>query len=41
MIQADPLEEYVGFTENEVRELYQKYEMSFEEAKGWDDNRIG
>lgn len=37
MIQADPLEEYVGFTENEVRELYQKYEMSFEEAKGWDD----
>lgn len=37
MIQADPLEKYVGFTENEVRELYQKYEMSFEEAKGWDD----
>ena len=40
MIQADPLEEYVGFTENEVRELYQKYEMSFEEAKGWYDGYV-
>ena len=40
MIQADPLEKYVGFTENEVRELYQKYEMSFEEAKGWYDGYV-
>ena len=31
------LSEYVGFTEEEVRELCQKYEMNFEEAKSWYD----
>lgn len=40
MIQAEPLEEYVGFTENEVRELYQKYRLNFDEAKSWYDGYV-
>lgn len=36
---ADPaiLEEYVGFTENEVRELCKEHDMDFEEAARWYD----
>lgn len=37
MINPQPLEAYVGFTEQEVFELYQKYGMDFEEAKRWYD----
>lgn len=37
MIQAEPLAKYVGFTEEEVRDLYQQYDMNFEEAKKWYD----
>lgn len=31
------LAEYIGFTEDEVRSLCEKYHMSFEEAKAWYD----
>ena len=37
MINPQPLEEYVGFTEQEVYDLYQEYNMDFEEAKRWYD----
>ncbi len=37
MLEADVLGEYVGFTENEVRDLYQTYHMDFEKAKQWYD----
>lgn len=44
MIQPQKLAEYVGFTETEVKELCQMYDMNFEEAKQWYDgysfNRI-
>ena len=40
MIQAEPLEEYVGFTEREVQTLYQKYQIDFEEAKSWYDGYV-
>lgn len=45
MINPGVLSEYVGFTEQEVRELCGKYHMDFEEAKHWYDgyyfNRVG
>lgn len=37
MIQPEPLTEYVGFTEGEVRNLCEKYQMDFEEAQRWYD----
>jgi hypothetical protein len=35
MINSDVLTEYVGFTEQEVRKLYEEYDMDFEQAKEW------
>ena len=40
MIQAEPLEEYVGFTEWEVQTLYQKDQIDLEEAKSWYDGYV-
>ena len=37
MVESDVLAEYAGFTENEVKNLYQQYQMDFEEAKRWYD----
>lgn len=37
MISPKRLEEYVGFTEDEVKSLCRQYEMDFEEAKHWYD----
>ena len=37
MLQPGPLEEYVGFTEEEVKFLCEKYKMDFSEAKRWYD----
>ncbi|MGN1087249.1 MAG: AAA family ATPase, partial [Porcipelethomonas sp.] len=37
MTGARPIEEFTGFTEGEVKGLCDKYEMSFEETKGWYD----
>lgn len=37
MLEPDVLAEYVGFTEAEVRELYEKYHMDFEKARRWYD----
>ncbi|MDO4341080.1 MAG: AAA family ATPase [Eubacteriales bacterium] len=37
MLQPGPLEEYVGFTETEVKALCEKNDMDFEEAKYWYD----
>lgn len=37
MLEPDVLAEYVGFTEREVEELYEKYGMDFELAKQWYD----
>lgn len=37
MLQPKKLAEYVGFTENEVMQLCQKYGMDFAEAKKWYD----
>jgi len=37
MIESDVLTEYAGFTESEVKNLYQQYQMDFEEAKRWYD----
>ncbi|MDO4326626.1 MAG: AAA family ATPase [bacterium] len=37
MIQPEPLTEYVGFTEEEVKNLCQKYHMDFIEAQRWYD----
>ena len=35
MTDSGNLAEYFGFTETEVQELCEKYEMSFEEARAW------
>ncbi len=37
MIDPGPLAEYVGFTEQEVRKLCEKYGMDLEEVKNWYD----
>lgn len=37
MIQPEPLTEYVGFTEKEVSDLCEKYNMDFIEAQRWYD----
>ena len=37
MIDAKPIEEFTGFTEEEVQELCEQYHMSFEETKRWYD----
>lgn len=37
MLQPKKLAEYVGFTENEVKNLCQKYGMDFDDAKRWYD----
>lgn len=37
MLMPKKLAEYVGFTESEVRDLCQKYDMNFAEAKRWYD----
>lgn len=37
MLKAGPLASYVGFTENEVHTLCEKYEQDFEEVKRWYD----
>ena len=37
MTDPGPLAEYVGFTEDEVRELCQRYAMDFDEVKRWYD----
>lgn len=37
MTDARPIEEFTGFTEDEVRSLCEKYNMSFEETKRWYD----
>jgi hypothetical protein len=37
MLQPDPLEEYVGFTEQEVRDLCEPSKLEFEDLKHWYD----
>jgi hypothetical protein len=37
MVQPDNITEYIGFTEDEVKELCDKYDMDFEEMKSWYD----
>ncbi len=37
MTNADPIAEFTGFTEEEVEELCQTYDMNFEETKKWYD----
>ena len=37
MLAPGPLASYVGFTENEVGGLWEKYGMDLEEVKNWDD----
>ena len=37
MTDARPVEEFTGFTEEEVRSLCEKYDMSFDETKRWYD----
>ena len=37
MISPGPLAEYVGFTEAEVKQLCEKYQMDLEEVKNWYD----
>ena len=37
MVDAGPLAEYVGFTEDEVKKLCQIYHMDFNECKSWYD----
>lgn len=37
MTDARPIEEFTGFTEEEVKDLCQQYDMSFEETKRWYD----
>lgn len=37
MINPEPLEEYVGFTKEEVQELCRKYHMNFAEIQQWYD----
>lgn len=40
MICPDMLSEYVGFTEQEVQDLYHSYHMDFEMAKQWYDGYV-
>lgn len=40
MVMPEPLEEYVGFTEKEVQELYETYGLEYEEAKYWYDGYV-
>ena len=35
MLQADELAQYIGFTEDEVRELCKRYDMDFETVRAW------
>ena len=37
MLNSDPIASYVGFTENEVHDLCDKYNQDFEEVKRWYD----
>lgn len=37
MIDAEPISEFTGFTENEVKDLCEKYNKSFSEMKRWYD----
>ncbi len=37
MISATPLEEYMGFTEDEVKNLCHQYQMDYNEVKSWYD----
>ena len=37
MTNADPIEQFTGFTEQEVKELCEKYSMDFDETKRWYD----
>jgi len=37
MTNTDPIEEFTGFTEDEVRELCKRYDMSFADMKKWYD----
>ena len=37
MLNSGPIASYVGFTENEVQDLCDKYEQDFEEVKRWYD----
>ena len=37
MVRPKVLAEYVGFTESEVRQLCQRYDMDFEETRRWYD----
>lgn len=37
MLKAGPLASYVGFTEDEVHTLCERYEQDFEEVKRWYD----
>ena len=37
MLRAGPLSSYIGFTENEVQKLCEKYGQDFEEVKRWYD----
>lgn len=40
MINPEPLGEYVGFTEDEVSQLCEEYDMDFTEAKRWYDGYV-
>ena len=40
MTNAEPIEEFTGFTEDEVRELCQTYDMDFDETKKWYDGYV-
>lgn len=40
MIDADRLAPYIGFTEEEVRNLCQRYGRDFEQVKRWYDGYI-
>lgn len=40
MLESDVLAEYTGFTEQEVSDLYQTYNMGFEKAQNWYDGYI-
>ena len=37
MLQPSPLTEFIGFTENEVKDICEKYNMDFDETKRWYD----
>ena len=40
MTNAEPIEEFTGFTEDEVREICQTYDMDFDETKKWYDGYV-